>query len=115
MIQLYNFANKRGVVADCIVIDEAGQLGLGPAALVLRALSQNTGKVVIAGDSEQLAPILTTQYPQTEAHLFGSILDCLMAKLAGEDTFTAQTAPSSAAYTQSSQESMVVQLTENFR
>ena len=100
---------------DCIVIDEAGQLGLGPAALVLRALRQNAGKVVVAGDSEQLAPILTTQYPQTEAHLFGSILDCLMAKLAGEETFRAPTAPSSVTMTQSSGESMIVQLTENFR
>lgn len=112
--QLYTFSKKHGVKANCVVIDEAGQLGLGPAALALRALAAD-GKVVIAGDSEQLAPILTTQYPQTEAHLFGSILDCLMSKLSKEDTMTLASAPPSISMTQSSLESMIVQLTENFR
>ncbi|KAF8584285.1 hypothetical protein K439DRAFT_1153217 [Ramaria rubella] len=52
--QLYAFGKwlERGV--DCIVIDEAGQLGLFAASLVLRALSNTNGiwggKIVIAGD-----------------------------------------------------------------
>lgn len=63
---------------DCVVIDEGGQISLGAASLVLRSLSPN-GRIVIAGDSEQLAPILSAQYPQLQSNaLFGSVLDCLM-------------------------------------
>ncbi len=61
------------------MIDEAGQLALGYASLVLQALRPN-GRVIVAGDSEQLAPILASQYPQLGTRLFGSILDCLMHK-----------------------------------
>lgn len=94
---------------DCVVIDEAGQLSLGLAALALRALSPE-GRVVIAGDSEQLAPILAAQYPEIEARLFGSILDCVMGR-----TEATQVTEESESQLSSSQESTVVQLTENFR
>jgi len=67
------------------MIDEAGQLGLGTAALVIRFLSDK-GKLVLAGDHEQLAPILGASYPEQESPgseetrpLFGSILDTLMS------------------------------------
>ena len=72
------------------MIDEAGQLGLGTAALVIRFLSDN-GKLVLAGDHEQLAPILSASYLELESPgpecpeweearpLFGSILDTLMS------------------------------------
>jgi hypothetical protein len=63
---------------DCVIIDEAGQISLGAVSLVVRSLSSN-GRIVIAGDSEQLAPILSAQYPQLKSNaLFGSVLDCLM-------------------------------------
>ena len=120
-IQLYAYCKKTRIKADCVVIDEAGQLGLGPASLVLKSL-ENKGRVIIAGDSEQLAPILTTQYPQVESRLFGSILDCLMhfsqhSKKTNEGVLR----PPSPALTESSDgdfpssQSTVVQLTENFR
>ena len=62
------------------MIDEAGQLGLGTAALVIRFLSDR-GKLVLAGDHQQLAPILGTSYPESEGTppLFGSVLDTLMS------------------------------------
>lgn len=103
------------------MIDEAGQLSLGSAALVLRSLNPN-GRIVIAGDSEQLAPILAGQYPRLKSRLFGSILDCLMdlsSSLHDEDiTNTSPAGPSSpAGFSEitSSQDTTIVQLTENFR
>ncbi|KAK1230547.1 hypothetical protein PQX77_006347 [Marasmius sp. AFHP31] len=75
--QLYNLCKERRLEADLILIDEAGQLALSSASLVLRALS-STGKVVVAGDQEQLSPILTAQYPSLKSGpLFGSVLDRL--------------------------------------
>ena len=95
---------------DCVVIDEAGQLGLGPASLVLKSL-RNTGRIIIAGDNEQLAPILSTAYPQVGPRLFGSILDALMPPTTQhEGRNQAHTAP-----TETTDHSMIVQLTENFR
>jgi ATP-dependent exoDNAse (exonuclease V) alpha subunit len=110
--------------ADVVVIDEAGQLSLSLAALALRALRPN-GRIVIAGDSEQLAPILAAQYPETDACLFGSVLDVVMhrsmssAERAENTTAKAthKNKPVSregSSLTQS-QESTIVQLTENFR
>jgi hypothetical protein len=103
-----------------VVIDEAGQLALSSAALVLRSLSP-PGRIVIAGDSEQLAPILTAQYPQLKSRLlFGSILDCLMhlSKLPPPSRKESQPplSPTLSEYSvASSSQGTVVQLTENFR
>lgn len=100
---------------DCVVIDEAGQLSLGLTALVLRALSP-AGRVVVAGDSEQLAPIFAAQYPDIEARLFGSILDCVMAR--SQQPNEAQAGPQipvEGSQPSTSQETTIVQLTENFR
>lgn len=100
-------------------MDEAGQLSLGAAALVLRSLNPN-GRIVVAGDSEQLAPILAGQYPRLKSRLFGSILDCLMDLSSSsheEDIIsTSVTSPSTGfSEVSSSQNSTIVQLTENFR
>ncbi|KAJ7099528.1 hypothetical protein B0H15DRAFT_878098 [Mycena belliarum] len=116
--QLYNFSKRHSFEVDCAVIDEAGQLALSSAAMVLRSLSK-TGRIVIAGDSEQLAPILTAQYPQLKSRLlFGSILDCLMhlSKLprARRDS-EPPASPTLSDYSVSSSPGTVVQLTENFR
>jgi ATP-dependent exoDNAse (exonuclease V) alpha subunit len=106
---------------DCVVIDEAGQLSLGLASLVLRSLSPE-GRLVIAGDSEQLAPILAAQYPAVEARLFGSILECVM--FLSENLDAADSATPDIEHEldvevvselASSQASTIVQLTENFR
>jgi ATP-dependent exoDNAse (exonuclease V) alpha subunit len=106
---------------DCVIIDEAGQLSLGLAALVLRSLLPE-GRVLISGDHEQLAPILTAQYPRLKSRLFGSILDCLM-DLSGPSQDEADntrplprsSSPTEFSETASSQISTIVQLTENFR
>ncbi|KAJ7496852.1 hypothetical protein FB451DRAFT_1209000 [Mycena latifolia] len=118
--QLYNFSKRHSFEVDCVVIDEAGQLALSSAALVLRSLSP-TGRIVIAGDSEQLAPILTAQYPQLKSRLlFGSILDCLMhlSKLPAPSRRDSEPPPSPTLSNYSgasSSQGTVVQLTENFR
>ncbi|KAL5512604.1 hypothetical protein ACEPAG_3257 [Sanghuangporus baumii] len=115
--QLYSYCKRIKLKADCIVIDEAGQLGLGPASLVLKSL-ESGGRVIVAGDSEQLAPILTTRYPQVESRLFGSILDCLMANTGDEELSKAISEPevtASLSYHDHGTVSTIVQLTENFR
>ncbi|KAJ7169128.1 P-loop containing nucleoside triphosphate hydrolase protein [Mycena crocata] len=118
--QLYNFSKRHSFEVDCVVIDEAGQLALSSAALVLRSLSP-MGRIVIAGDSEQLAPILTAQYPQLKCRrLFGSILDCLMhlSKLPAPNLDDSQPplSPTLSDFSGvSSSQGTVVQLTENFR
>lgn len=97
-------------------MDEAGQIALGSIALVLRSLSP-TGRIIIAGDSEQLAPILTAQYPSMkERMLFGSVLDCLMHSATRYSNSPEQSPsmPEDGPDLSSSQ-STIVQLTENFR
>ncbi|KAF7351035.1 AAA-12 domain-containing protein [Mycena sanguinolenta] len=120
VLQLYNFSKRYAFEVDVCVIDEAGQLALSSAALVLRSLAPK-GRIIVAGDSEQLAPILTAQYPQLKSSLlFGSILDCLMhlSKLPSRRDSASQPPPSptqSDYSSMSSSQGTVVQLTENFR
>ncbi|KAF7288721.1 AAA-12 domain-containing protein [Mycena chlorophos] len=113
--QLYNFSKRHSFEVDVCVIDEAGQLALSSAALVLRSLGPQ-GRIVVAGDSEQLAPILTATYPNR--FLFGSILDCLMhlSKLPAPNSHQVDEPPSSPTASEvSASQDTVVQLTENFR
>ncbi|PPQ75118.1 hypothetical protein CVT26_008296 [Gymnopilus dilepis] len=78
MYQLHNFAKKHLIEVDCVVVDEAGQVTLGSISLVVRYLRPQ-GRIIVAGDPEQLAPILSAKYPlQKSQALFGSVLDCLM-------------------------------------
>lgn len=82
---------------------------------MLRAL-ESKGRIILAGDSEQLAPILTTEYPKDNAALFGSVLVRAMDQVNGEfgscientssNLITGLSGPSTSA---------VVQLRENFR
>ncbi|KDQ50871.1 hypothetical protein JAAARDRAFT_211450 [Jaapia argillacea MUCL 33604] len=115
--QLYNFSKRCSLEADCVIIDEAGQLSLGLTSLVLRSLRPHCGRVIIAGDSEQLAPILTGKYPTLESRLFGSILDCVMHMASPEEGQIVPQVVSEpmASPETSSQISTIVQLTENFR
>ena len=104
------------------MVDEAGQIALGSLSLVMCALSP-VGRLIVAGDSEQLAPILSAQYPQSrEQYLFGSVLDLLMQ---GRQPKTGKNAviPTASRASEGvgssddllmSQET-VIQLTENFR
>jgi hypothetical protein len=72
----------------------------------------------MAGDSEQLAPILSSHYPKLDVPLFGSLLDCVMRRHETvalpvengiEDCIT------STQYSDLSMVSTIVQLRENFR
>lgn len=105
---------------DCVVIDEAGQISLGSIALVLRSLAP-CARIVVAGDSEQLAPILSAQYPLLKSHaLFGSILDCLMfsnSSLTANDNGqpSSQDAHESQGSEFPTSQRTIIQLTENFR
>lgn len=110
--QLYKFCEKANLKANLLIIDEAGQLALGIAALAIRWLSK-TGKLVLAGDHQQLAPILGTSYPELESvPLFGSILDTLMGKGRIGSVGVAVTLEESH---ESDYDAPVVQLLENFR
>ena len=107
--QLYKFCDKTNIKANMIIIDEAGQLALGTAALAIRWLSER-GKLVLAGDHEQLAPILSASYPDSKLKpIFGSILDMVMGQ---EGLEIAETALNSQ---ESNFDRPVVQLLENFR
>lgn len=117
MGQLYNFAKNRNFEVDTLVVDEAGQIALGSLSLVMRSLSP-TGRLIVAGDSEQLAPILSAQYPLLlERCLFGSVLDSLMysraSRMKGTQSRTLDVAGSFDDVISS--QGTVVQLTENFR
>lgn len=98
---------------DCLIIDEAGQISLCSVSLVLRSLAP-WGRIIVAGDSEQLAPILSAQYPLLTFHaLFGSVLDCLMFSRSHlEDQQESQGSISSSS---ASSQGTIIQLTENFR
>jgi len=102
------------------MIDEAGQLSLGTAALVIRFLSDR-GKLVLAGDHQQLAPILGTRYPESEGTplLFGSVLDTLMSGHRELRRAPLGTGRNHADFTDSQMteqpDDMVVQLLENWR
>jgi hypothetical protein len=109
----------RRAVIDVIqvLIDEAGQVSLGTAALVIRFLSER-GKLVLAGDHQQLAPILGTSYPESEGTppLFGSILDTLMSgRRELRHAPLGNRADSTDEQTTDESDGTVVQLLENWR
>jgi hypothetical protein len=117
--QLYKFCEKAKLMANLIIIDEAGQLALGTAALVIRWMSPRPGSsgLILAGDKEQLAPILGNIYPDNgeELPLFGSVLDLLMGrKYSGLKV--AETLPNSQIQLEERKDDgAIVQLLENFR
>jgi ATP-dependent exoDNAse (exonuclease V) alpha subunit len=110
--QLYNFSKSQSIEVDCVIADEAGQIALASLSLVLRCLSP-TGRIIVAGDSEQLAPIFTGAYPRLKtAPLFGSVLDCVMFSQGGP---VIATGSQSLGESQDDGGHTVIQLTENFR
>lgn len=116
--QLFTFSKRCSASVDCIVIDEAGQCSLGLAALVFRSIGNN-GRVIIAGDTEQLAPILAAQYPLLNIPLFGSILDSVMSVSnfcrSHFNSSTGQRTAREEADLPLDKHALVVQLVENFR
>ncbi|KAH7104745.1 P-loop containing nucleoside triphosphate hydrolase protein [Auriculariales sp. MPI-PUGE-AT-0066] len=84
--QLDNFARKSAINADAVFVDEASQMSLGIASLVLRWLRRDECKIVCAGDHLQLGTIMAASYPDTNPPLFASLLDFVIgaeAKLHG--------------------------------
>ncbi|KAF5355004.1 hypothetical protein D9756_005484 [Leucocoprinus leucothites] len=126
LYQLYNFTKNRNLEVDTLVADEAGQIALGSLSLVMRALSPSS-RLIVAGDSEQLAPILSAQYPQLQEQcLFGSVLDSLMHARETKVESKVEKAKATTTTTRAlevvgssddvlASQGTVVQLTENFR
>ncbi|RXW24968.1 hypothetical protein EST38_g889 [Candolleomyces aberdarensis] len=113
LYQLYNFSKAHNIQVDAVIADEAGQIALASISLVLRNLTP-TGRIIIAGDSEQLAPIFSGSYPRLKTSaLFGSVLDCIMfsQKEGPVLPYTSQLDED----TLESSQNTVIQLTENFR
>ena len=63
---------------DVVMIDEASQMLTPDSALALGVLSEH-GRLIVAGDDEQLSPILNLQWPSSGRHIpvHLSILECL--------------------------------------
>jgi hypothetical protein len=76
--------------ADVVVIDEASQLRVPEPALAVRRLAEG-GRLVVAGDDQQLPPIVQGAYPDPEDGeplLHRSLFECLRAT-PGSEAFTA--------------------------
>jgi hypothetical protein len=73
---------------DYVVIDEGSQLKVAEAAVPIRRLRPG-GRLIIAGDDKQLAPIVQGNYPTEtgEPLLHRSILECLRER-DGEERLT---------------------------
>lgn len=69
------------VAADLVLIDEGSQVTVGESAIAIRRVAPG-GRLVIAGDPEQLPPIVSGDYPSgdDEPLLHRSILECLDAQ-----------------------------------
>jgi len=57
---------------DVILVDEASQLKL-PDALIAFASSKPTANIILAGDDQQLPPIIKGDYPDEHAYLMNSV------------------------------------------
>ncbi|TFK23145.1 hypothetical protein FA15DRAFT_670751 [Coprinopsis marcescibilis] len=116
LFQLYNFSRSHSFEVDCVVADEAGQIPLAALPLVLRSLSRD-GRIIVAGDSEQLAPIFSGSYPRLKMmSLFGSVLDCLMFTASGTALeVSSDSQPPDDSSQTPTPPNTIIQLTENFR
>jgi hypothetical protein len=57
---------------DVILIDEASQMKL-PDALIAFSASQVNSNIVLAGDDQQLPPIIHGEYPEEHEHMLSSV------------------------------------------
>ena len=80
--QLHKICGKLDGRFDLLVVDEASQLLLAHFAIPLRLLNAESGRLVVAGDHLQLAPILQSDLaPPGGLHeplVAGSVLDALL-------------------------------------
>merc|ERR1719248_9850 len=67
---------------DVLLIDEASQMLPSVAALAIKALDPECGRLVILGDPKQMRPTIRTQLPE-ETDVGASILDLAVRQLRG--------------------------------
>lgn len=74
--QLYKLADPQrcSPLFDVILIDEASQLDVAHAIVVLTKLAAE-GQVTVIGDDKQMAPIHPIEAPEGVEHLLGSVYD----------------------------------------
>lgn len=68
---------------DLVVVDEASQMAVADGVLPVCCLRPGVGRLLVLGDSLQLAPITSLRFPRTPPglpSLHGSLLDCLTRK-----------------------------------
>merc|ERR1719261_1854871 len=67
---------------DVLLIDEASQMLPSVAALAIKSLDPECGRLVILGDPKQMRPTIRTQLPE-ETNVGASILDLAVESLRG--------------------------------
>lgn len=115
--QLDNFARKSGLFVDAVFVDEASQMSVGIASLVLRWLKRDQCKIVCAGDHLQLGTIMAAAYPKTSPPLFSSLLDFVIGaeQHYHQEHESHSHSQETSASDSTDDTSPVVQITENWR
>ena len=88
---------------DVVLVDEASQMKL-PDALVAFSSSKANSNIVLAGDDQQLPPIIHGSYPEEHEHMLSSVF-----------AFVRHRMNDAAAEDPTVRERMLFQLEENFR
>ena len=65
---------------DVVLIDEASQMRI-PDALIALAASKPTANIVLAGDDQQLPPIIHGTYPEQHEDMLGSVFSFMRARM----------------------------------
>lgn len=65
---------------DVVLVDEASQLRT-PDALIAFAAGKPTGNIILAGDDQQLPPIIHGEYPEEHESMLGSIFAFMRHRL----------------------------------
>lgn len=65
---------------DVVLVDEASQMLLSHALLAL-AVAKPTANIILAGDDQQLPPIIHGSYPEEHQHLLGSVFSFMRHRM----------------------------------
>jgi uncharacterized protein YdcH (DUF465 family) len=88
---------------DVVLVDEASQMKL-PDALIAFSSSKTNSNIILAGDDQQLPPIIHGNYPEEHEHMLSSVF-----------AFVRHRMNDAAAEDPTIRERMLFQLEENFR
>lgn len=88
---------------DVILVDEASQMKL-PDALIALSASKLNANIILAGDDQQLPPIIHGAYPEEHEHLLTSVFAFVRHQVEEQQTVTPQI-----------EERRLFQLEDNFR